>query len=143
MGIDAGGQWVQFQLSTSQIAWIYGPFTTLDRSDNRLPVIRDIPTPPVTVTPAPPQAVEKVKITYQDGPVNVRSGPGTKYEMLGKVNPGDVLNATGTIESGEWIQIQFSAAPDGIGWISSEFTDYDRSLNNLPAIHDLPPTPTP
>ena len=144
LGIDSSGQWVQFNLlsGSDEKAWLYAPFTNLSRS-NQLPVVRDIPTPPVTVTPPPPRAWGEVKIIYEDGPVNVRLGPGTKYDLLGQVNPGDELKATGTIESAEWVQIQFAGTEDGVGWIYSEYCDYDRNLNTLPVIQNLPLTPTP
>ncbi len=38
--------------------------------------------------------------------VNVRSGPGTEYEILGTVSAGDELTRTGT--SGKWSQVSYN-----------------------------------
>ena len=144
IGIDESGQWIQFDRGgAAGLAWIFVPFTNFDRDTSHFPVVNNIPTPAVTLTPQPPRAMGKIKITYTDGPVNVRSGPDTKYALLGKVKNGDTLNATGTIDSGDWVQIQFADAPDGVGWIFTDYCNYDRSSRTLPLIQDLPPTPAP
>ena len=144
-GTDEQLQWVQFTFPAAPdgVAWIYAPYTSFDRAANALPVVTRLPTPPVTPTPAPPRAMGKVKVVNPGGQVNVRAGPGTTYALVGKVNNGGALSATGTIESGDWVQFQFSGSPDGVAWIFTDYTDYDRSSNTLPLITDLPPTPVP
>jgi WD40 repeat protein len=82
-----------------------------------------------------------IKLSVPDA-ANVRSGPGTLYPRLGQVQPGEVIEATGKTESGDWLQIRYPDAPDGKAWIFAALTDYDQSNHSLPVIMDLPPTPT-
>jgi hypothetical protein len=55
--------------------------------------------------------------------VNVRNGPGIEYELLGALNPNDVVFITGKDAGGAWIQIEFatSTTPDEKGWVTGEF----------------------
>ena len=41
---------------------------------------------------------------YATTSVNVRSGPGTKYSIVGGLNRGDIVKRTG--ESGKWIEVE-------------------------------------
>ncbi|RJP49314.1 MAG: hypothetical protein C4557_11455 [Anaerolineaceae bacterium] len=51
-------------------------------------------------------------------PINVRRGPGTDYESLGKLSPDDVVTVRGRDSSGAWLEIEFKG---GAGWVSAEF----------------------
>ena len=87
--------------------------------------------------------------------LNVRSGPGTSFNSLGTLNPQDVVALTGKDSNGAWLQIEFSAGPDGKGWINAAFAQA-QGVQNLPIVSDagqvigtgtpvdtpLPPTPT-
>jgi uncharacterized protein YraI len=87
--------------------------------------------------------------------LNVRSGPGTSFNSLGTLNPQDVVALTGKDSNGAWLQIEFSAGPDGKGWINAAFARA-QGVENLPVVSDagqvigtatpentpLPPTPT-
>ena len=87
--------------------------------------------------------------------LNVRSGPGTSFNSLGTLNPQDVVALTGKDSNGAWLQIEFSAGPEGKGWINAAFAQA-QSVGNLPIVSDagevigtgtpentpLPPTPT-
>src|SRR5512147_1732592 len=61
-----------------------------------------------------------ITVTYTE-PMNVRSGPGTSYDILGQIQPGSVYPALGISPGREWIQIAYSAAPNGIGWVYSSY----------------------
>ncbi len=53
--------------------------------------------------------------------VNVRNGPGTSFDAIGTLNPQDTVTLTGKDPSGDWLQIQFAGAPDGVGWVAASF----------------------
>jgi uncharacterized protein YraI len=86
--------------------------------------------------------------------INVRSGPGTGFNSLGTLNPQDVVSLTGKDSNGAWLQIDFSAGPEGKGWVSAAFVQA-QGVENLPIITEtglilgtgtptgIPPTPTP
>lgn len=86
--------------------------------------------------------------------INIRSGPGTSFNSLGTLNPQDVVALTGKDSNGAWLQIAFTAGPDGKGWINAAFVQA-RGVENLPIISEagevvgtgtptgIPPTATP
>src|SRR4029453_4919721 len=65
--------------------------------------------------------------------LNVRSGPGTGFNSLGTLNPNDVVRLTGKDGSRAWLQIEFSAGPDGKGWINAAFVQA-RGVEKLPIV---------
>lgn len=49
-----------------------------------------------------------------DSRLNVRSGPGTNYELVGQLNPGDIVEVTDDTSSGDgWVQIRSAAGLKG------------------------------
>ena len=80
-----------------------------------------------------------ITVTYTD-PMNVRNGPGTFYDIIGQIFPGDVLPALGISPGREWIQVSFSGAQDGIGWVYSSYVSV--SGGELQVV-EPPPTPSP
>ena len=80
-----------------------------------------------------------VTVTYTD-PMNVRGGPGTFYDIIGQIFPGDVLPALGISPGREWIQVSFPAGPGGIGWV---YTSYVSVSGGELQIVEPPPTPAP
>lgn len=77
-----------------------------------------------------------ITVTYTD-PMNVRAGPGTFYDIIGQLFPGDVRPALGISPGREWIQISYEG---GIGWVYSSYVSI--SGGELQVI-EPPPTPTP
>jgi uncharacterized protein YraI len=85
--------------------------------------------------------------------INVRSGPGTGFNSLGTLNARDVVRLTGKDANSTWLQIEFSAGPEGKGWINAAFVQA-KGVENLPIVTEageaigtgtptgIPPTPT-
>ncbi len=70
------------------------------------------PAPSAPPAPATPQAEENT-VEVMGSSVNIRSGPGTNYGIIGSVKRGERLVLLG--ESGNWFQVRM---PDGKeGWI--------------------------
>lgn len=59
--------------------------------------------------------------------INVRKGPGTDFELLGVLNPKDVVFITGREPGGEWLQIGFASSPEGTGWVTSKFLQVENA----------------
>ncbi len=86
--------------------------------------------------------------------INVRSGPGTGFNSVGTLNARDVVNLTGKDANSTWLQIEFTAGPEGKGWINAAFVQA-KGVENLPIVTEageaigtgtptgIPPTPTP
>ncbi|MGZ9166183.1 MAG: SH3 domain-containing protein, partial [Anaerolineales bacterium] len=67
--------------------------------------------------------------------LNIRSGPGTEFNSIGTLNPQDAVNLTGKNANGTWLQIEFTAGPEGRGWINAAFVQAN-GVENLPIVTD-------
>lgn len=90
--------------------------------------------PTVTGTPSGPSI-------FVPEQVNVRSGPGTDYELLGILVQGQTAAAVGRSPGGEWIMVVYPGVPDGIGWVYTRLVRLDAGQSTLPIV-EPPATPT-
>jgi len=91
------------------------------------------PTPTATPTPKPDAVVNTVAL-------NLRSGPGTDYEILGVLKQGDFLQVAGRNLEGDWLKV---IAPGGKeGWAARSLLQVNVDMTGV-AIAQAPPTPTP
>lgn len=96
--------------------------------------------PDSTPTPEPTPTPDGVVITITARPFqNVRSGPGTEYEVIGQLTEGTQIQPIGANRENTWAVIDFRGRQ---GWISIPILEIFGDLNSLPMI-DPPPTPTP
>jgi hypothetical protein len=89
-----------------------------------------------TTAPSRPQA--EIVISS----LNMREGPGTDYAVVGAASAGDTFEIIGVDQATGWLQV---ADADGDAcWISgnSKYTRVVGTLDDVPAIQALPPTPT-
>ncbi len=75
---------------------------------------------------------------YQD--VNVRNGPGTMYDLIGVLIPGQSSAVLARSPDSAWLKVTYIGAPDGTGWV---FRDYVNLVGDLPSIPTVVPPPTP
>ena len=77
--------------------------------------------------------------------VNIRSGPGTVYPVLGLLRAGQTAEVTGISADAGWWQIKFSGVTDGHGWVSARYVTA-QNTSNVPMVQapplPAPPTPT-
>jgi hypothetical protein len=73
----------------------------------------DTPVPP---TDEPSPTPEASKLTANSA-VNVRSGPGTSYAQIGRLQAGQSFIITGKNSAGDWWQFDFNGRS---GWVSGE-----------------------
>jgi len=80
-----------------------------------------------------------ITVTYTE-PMNVRGGPGTSYDILGQISPGDILSALGISPGREWVQVAYPGGPGGVGWV---YASYVSISGGELRIVEPPPTQTP
>jgi hypothetical protein len=102
-------------------------------------VVAPTATPTATATPSPPAA------TVINPVVNVRSGPGTDYPVVGNVNQGTTCPITGRNNNSTWWQVR---CPNGVnGWVYYEIVMTSGNIAGVPVVNVAPPpqpaTPTP
>ncbi|MGB8646644.1 MAG: SH3 domain-containing protein [Anaerolineae bacterium] len=111
------------------------------------PALTDTPTlipPTATITPSPTisaTATQAVPSGIAKGTVNVRSGPGTGFSILGKLRDTSPVVLVATSTDGKWWQIQYPT-PDKKGWIAAEFVTVSGPVAALPTILVATPPPT-
>ena len=79
------------------------------------------PLPDHTRTPQMPTAspTPVVKAVVLPKTLNVRSGPGTSYPVIGKVHRGETFEVQGRNAKSTWIQMLLN--PGSLGWVYGEF----------------------
>jgi uncharacterized protein YraI len=91
------------------------------------------PTVEPTATPAP-----ETRLTAGQT-VNVRSGPGTAYPAVGRLNAGDSFLVTGRNDAGDWVKFDFNGKE---GWVTAALVTVAGDLNGV-EIAEAPAIPTP
>ncbi len=91
------------------------------------PFYTSTPLPTLTPSPTPtrtPRSGQFIGLITQPT-VNVRSGPGTGYAIVGQVAANDEVEIIGG--NGAWWRIRFSAIND-VGWIAKRFIDIEAEV---------------
>lgn len=89
-----------------------------------------------TATPATPQ------VRVVPSSVNIRSGPGTAYGVIGRAEQGDVFDVIGRNEQTTWYNVTFD---DQRGWLAADVVEAldQAALSAVPVAGTIPaPPPT-
>jgi len=94
-------------------------FPTTIPTDTPLPTATDAPAATNTAVPLPTSVpslapTPQITLTVGDDGANVRKGPGTYYEQLGRIEPGASAVVTGRYD--KWLRIDFDGAE---GWVAN------------------------
>lgn len=84
------------------------------------------PTPTATI---PAEADGRIN-ALQD--VNLRSGPGEDFEVIGSLGVGDYVVLIGRNENAAWYQVVTFDTNQRVGWVASTFVDTPFGINDLP-----------
>jgi len=87
------------------------------------------------------QEISQVKGYVTVNQLNIRSGPGTSYNVVTVVYRGQTLALTGRTGDSVWVRVN---AGDYTGWAYAGYVYSDWPISNLPVVADGPqPGPTP
>ena len=109
------------------------------------PPAQDQPAAPAdTPTPAPTPTPQSAQLVLNDV-VNVRSGPGTTYGLLGSEQSGTTFRITGKNPEGTWWQIDYKG---NTGWVFGQLVAVTGGegvavAQNIPPAPTAPPAPPP
>ncbi|MGW8318410.1 MAG: META domain-containing protein [Candidatus Promineifilaceae bacterium] len=99
------------------------------------------------IYPPQPEPGEPTATVIAPDGVNVRTGPGSEYGVLGVARFGQSGRVVGVSEDGEWWVVYIPGAPNDQGWVSGQFVSVENADNvpviSAPPIELPPPTPTP
>jgi hypothetical protein len=119
---------------------------TPQSTDTPEPTPTDTPTPEPTDTPRPtdtpvPSPTPEPDLVVEAESLNVRSGPGTAYDIVAAVKEGDTLVVLGQAYDCAWLLVELPGGDEG--WITgaAEYVDLNLSCGEIdPA--EIPPVPT-
>ncbi len=103
---------------------------------------QDTPTPEPTVEATailPPLTASTELFVTSNYLVNVRSGPGRSFAILGQVRPGEELDVTGRVDDGTWVQVNFNGQ---MGWVSANLFDATGDLTTAALVEVAADAPT-
>ena len=101
------------------------------------PLLLQLPTE--TLRPSPTLGGPFIEPVEQ---VNVRSGPGTDYDLIGVMLAGQPAAAIGRSPGATWIEIHYPGGPGNIGWVFADLVTLNGvTRDKLPTVQP-PPTPT-
>lgn len=102
------------------------------------------PTATVEPTPEPSPTPEPAAFTVSSASINVRSGPGTSFPVLGRLTQGQSFPISGKSENGDWWEFDYNGKQ---GWvISTNVTttgaESVQIAQNIPEVPTAAPRPT-
>jgi hypothetical protein len=90
-------------------------------------------------TAAPTEApAAEVRFTARQN-VNVRSGPGTAYGIIGRLSAGDSHPVIATNSAGDWLQFELDGKQ---GWVTAGLVDVSGDASTIEVAQDIAPPPT-
>lgn len=154
--ISSDGKWIQVccpldNNGSYQQNWVAAEFINLPEQatvNKVTSAVTDNATPPApaqistTANTARPDSSTPVG-TVNESLVNLRSGPGTNYEVVGQVSGQTQLEIIGRNEAGTWWQICCPAGAPANSWISADLADLAISREQVMAqvsVVAAPPT---
>ena len=100
------------------------------------------PPPAATNTPVPPTdtPVSVPHFTVNSDQVNVRTGPGTVFSIIGTVEQGDRFDIGGRNVDGDWLE--FCCVNGQRGWIYAPLLVLSVDISTIPISANIPAVPT-
>ncbi len=125
-GKNSTEDWWQIEYE-GQSGWLYAPFVVASNAEG-VPVANATPVPsgpessPTTASPLEPGAPA---VTFA-GEINVRTGPGTVYPVIGGSSTGQQFAITGKNPEGDWWRIDYYGQA---GWVDASLVTATNAEN--------------
>jgi hypothetical protein len=114
---------------------------TITITPTSAPSPTDTPEPTATGTPTPKPAPKPDAEVNTDF-LNLRSGPGVVYDILGVLKRGDWLKIKCKCPYGKWLEI--ICPSKGLeGWVARSLLQVNIDMAGVPVVAKVPHTPTP
>jgi N-acetylmuramoyl-L-alanine amidase len=131
LGRSVDGQWLQFALPrNNRVGWVSADVVQVKGYFEEPPQVAQAEAP-VQAPSAPAAELPRVLVPSGDV-VNVRSGPGTAYDLLGRMRSRQTAFIIGRNGDGSWWQIRFGEQQ---AWISARFVRTVGSLIYVPTVN--------
>ena len=97
--------------------------------------------PTNTPVPRTDTPVSVPHFTVNSEQVNVRTGPGTAFSIIGTVEQGDRYDIGGRNVDGDWLE--FCCVNGQRGWIYAQLLIVSQETTSIPLAQNIPAAPTP
>jgi uncharacterized protein YraI len=128
IGIDPDRFWLAIKVpgSKGQQGWISVSYIAPDEfgSLGGLTVLEPRPVGGASNVPIPTPGTPMLTALYV---VNIRSGPGTQYDIMGKLVQGQKAEVVGVSADGIWWIIRVEGANNGQGWVASKYVKAENT----------------
>jgi uncharacterized protein YraI len=169
-GRTADGQWLVVAASSGASGWVQTANVVVFNAEE-LPVLdatTGLPAAPASETsgeaatavapvstaeapaesaaPATDPNAITASVTVTDARLNIRSGPGTDFAVLGKAEAGSVFEVSGRNAEATWIELVTPDLGDGFGWVSADFVSLSHPILSIPVsqrVNQATPTSAP
>ena len=93
-----------------------------------------VSTAPAVARPTPinSDGLPVASIVAAGARLNIRSGPDSTYEIIGKALSDELFIALGRSEDSAWVKIEVPDLPGEFGWVSADFILLNESIFGLP-----------
>jgi uncharacterized protein YgiM (DUF1202 family) len=160
IGQTENGEWwqINFPRDSENIGWVAARVVEFVGEAAAVPIVTELPTATPTAAVQAQQTVTasltltataavsstQPSIKVLEGTVNVRSGPGLSFELLGKLPAGSEVEVIAQSETGEWWQIPYEPSENGLAWVADAVVEFSGDPAAVPQAADpAEPTPTP
>ena len=143
IGKSEDGQWWTVRLDPQVVGngygWVSAAYVQASNTDSVPVVAAPEQSEPVELPPPSSSGPTATAIDY----VNLRSGPGTNYYILGVAAPGQTGEVTGVSEDNAWWQVKVptSFVAEGVAWVSADWVT-TANTSGVPVVAAPPPPPT-
>lgn len=133
-GVSDDGDWLQVQSEDVAEGWVFadyvataaGAAVAANAATNPLPAA----TATQTATVAADAGADPIAQVISDR-INVRSGPGTNYQVVSSANKGAQLPITGRNQASSWVQVTVAGLNEP-GWVMASLTTLVGALDDVP-----------
>jgi uncharacterized protein YraI len=122
-----------------QIAALMPPTATPAPEPTAAPTVLPAQTAAAEAPTAVPTSAAARIVNVENDKVNVRSGPGTGYDLVGKVLKDEGALVKGKSEDGTWWQIEYADGKAGLAWVFGELVQFSGDAAVVPAVKIAPP----
>jgi uncharacterized protein YraI len=143
IGKSEDGQWWVVRLNPEKVGAGYGWVMAEYTQASNVTGVQTIQNPDThtSVPPVPPPAGVPAAMAIEY--VNVRTGPGTSYPVLGVASPGASAEVSGKSSDSAWWQVKIPTqySSSGFGWVSADYV-VTTNTGSVPVV-DAPAPPPP
>ncbi|MEZ4729052.1 MAG: SH3 domain-containing protein [Caldilineaceae bacterium] len=81
-------------------------------------------------------------VTVSGARLNIRSGPGIRYRIIGKANRNEEVTVLARNGAADWVQIALPESEDGFGWVAATYLRLSSAVADLPVSTAVSAAPT-